>query len=51
MGVHPRSWATDPEHLPVWDDEPARGCAALVLCLLLVLALGLLLGLVWLAVV
>lgn len=50
MGVHPRSWATDPEHLPVWDDQPLRGCAGLALGLVLVVALAVVLGLVWLAV-
>jgi hypothetical protein len=50
MGVHPRSWVTDPEHLPVWEDRQLGGCAGLLVLLLCAAAVALVLGLAWLAV-
>jgi hypothetical protein len=47
VGVHPRQWHTDPDHLPVWEDRQLGGCAGLALAVLLALAVGLLLGLAW----
>ncbi len=51
MGVHPREWTVPDDGPPEYVGPDAMGgCAGLVLAMLLIVALGLVLGLVWLAV-